>query len=108
MERFTDITKLKAAIDKSKGSLLVKFTASWCPPCKVFGPMVKKVATSYPDVKIVEFDVGEGVTTECRKAPWKVRGVPLLIAYEDGVEADRVLGAIGQNELKNWMEAAFE
>jgi thiol-disulfide isomerase/thioredoxin len=41
------------------GKKVLYFTASWCPPCKVIGPIVEKMAKSNPDITFVKIDIDE-------------------------------------------------
>mmetsp|Transcript_20046 Transcript_20046/g.33781 ORF Transcript_20046/g.33781 Transcript_20046/m.33781 type:complete len:129 (+) Transcript_20046:29-415(+) len=35
------------------------FTASWCPPCKIIGPVVEKLAKVHPDITFVKIDIDD-------------------------------------------------
>lgn len=35
------------------------FTASWCPPCKVIGPVVEEMAKANPEITFVKIDIDE-------------------------------------------------
>jgi thioredoxin 1 len=46
---------LRAANSKK----VLYFTASWCPPCKVIGPVVEKLAKQSPDITFVKIDIDD-------------------------------------------------
>ena len=50
------------AIIKSGKPVLVDFSAAWCGPCQMMGPMLEEMTTSYKninDVEIVKVDIDE-------------------------------------------------
>lgn len=65
------------------GAVLVYFSAEWCQPCKMLGPVMEELATEYRGkVKIVKVDVDESYTVAFTEG---VQSVPTLILYQDGV-----------------------
>lgn len=62
------------------------FTATWCGPCKAFGPVMNTVSETYPVEKI---DVGNNKEIV---AEYKISSVPTSIIFEDGVEVNRFVG----------------
>jgi thiol-disulfide isomerase/thioredoxin len=43
-------------MDKKK---VLYFTASWCPPCKIIGPIVEKMAKANPEITFVKIDIDD-------------------------------------------------
>ena len=37
-------------IIKNNETVLIDLWASWCGPCKMFGPIFEEVSNSYPDI----------------------------------------------------------
>jgi len=71
---------------------LVDFWAPWCGPCKMIGPIIEQLATQYGDkVKIVKMNVDEAPATP---AKYNVRGIPTVILFKGGREADKIVGAV--------------
>lgn len=70
---------------------LVKFTASWCGPCKAIAPFVDQLVKQY-SLPFVVVDVDEDEET---MRAFRVSAMPTLVFVKDGVElADlRVVGA---------------
>lgn len=77
--------------------VLVDFWATWCGPCQVMGPVIDSLATEYEGkVKIMKINVDENPKTP---AQYGVRGIPTLIIFKKGVEAQRVVGAKPKGEV---------
>jgi thioredoxin 1 len=84
----------------SKGTSVVKFTASWCGPCRMMDPIVDSVidearATGL-DTKFIEVDVDECPKTA---SEFGVRGVPTFVLIDDGEESHRRVGMLKRHEL---------
>jgi len=65
---------------------VIKFSASWCQPCKMLSKMLETDPLSV-DVKEVDIDENSDMATE-----FKVRSVPTLVLMNDGKEVDRITG----------------
>lgn len=39
--------------------MVIDFAASWCGPCKIMEPELRKMASTYSDVQFVKIDVDE-------------------------------------------------
>lgn len=69
--------------------VLVKYTATWCGPCKAITPYVEELATNRKDILFVEVDIDhadEDVVTG-------IASIPTFRAYENGKQAGTLLGA---------------
>jgi len=71
------------------------FTASWCGPCKMFGPIVDK-AISETGVSIQKVDVDSNKDLALQ---YGVMSVPTLIFEQDRVVVNRRTGVCSYNEL---------
>lgn len=74
----------------SEGLCLVKFTASWCAPCRTMDPIMKEV----DDLSDGKFITGV-VDIDDNKAIAEKHGVfsiPMLIIYKDGKVVRRMAG----------------
>jgi thioredoxin 1 len=67
---------------------VLKFSATWCGPCRVLSQTLKDVEG------ITNIDVDKDQET-ARK--YGIRSVPLLVFLKDGVEIHRQSGAISLN-----------
>lgn len=85
-----DLTDSTFDATVSSGVTLVDFWAPWCPPCRMQGPIVEKLADSF-DGKAVVAKVN---TDEEAVAATKfgVASIPTLVIMKDGKEVKRFVG----------------
>ena len=78
---------------------VIKFYATWCGPCKVYGPTFEKVKQELQgDIEFVEVNVEDD--PENLSGEFKVRGIPLTVVLEDGEKIKEKSGRISEQELK--------
>ena len=83
-------TNFESEVLKSSQPVLVDFWASWCAPCRMLAPTVESVAEKYQGkAKIVKLNVDENIGSSSN---YGVKGIPTLILFRDGQEAERVVG----------------
>jgi thioredoxin 1 len=86
----TDET-FKDHIATAEKPVLVDFTATWCPPCRMIEPVLAQIAAEYADVlEVVQVDVDESPATA---RDVRVMGAPTLNLYRDGVVVHQIVGA---------------
>jgi thioredoxin 1 len=81
---------------EAKGTVLVDFGATWCPPCKVLKPIVESIAREQTHVKVVYVDMDAAPKTvqQCG-----VRAAPTLIVYKDGEKRAVHVGAMPKEKI---------
>ena len=71
--------------------VLVDFTASWCPPCRMIAPVLDQIASDEASrVKIVSLDVDANPETTRR---YNVMSMPTLALFVDGTVVSQTVGA---------------
>ena len=81
---------------------LIYFGASWCGPCKLMQPSIKKVATEYKNqLKVTEVDVDKQSELVNK---YNIRGVPMLIMIKDGQRVATKAGVLTGHGLNGWIE----
>lgn len=77
--------------------VLVDFFAEWCGPCKMIAPIIEELATEYEGkAKIVKLDVDMSPVAAQK---FGVMSIPTLTFIKNGVEVDRVTGALPKDML---------
>jgi thioredoxin 1 len=77
---------------------LLYFTAAWCAPCKMFGPILAKFAENNPEIMVVKIDADE---KRDLLSLYGVRGIPTVIALEFGAEKTRQTGLTDESKLRD-------
>jgi thioredoxin-like negative regulator of GroEL len=77
---------------------LLKFSASWCQPCKILAGNFKYV--DFGDVSLKEYDIEKNME-ESNK--FSIRGVPTLILLKDGVEVKRKSGVLMPDQIEEFI-----
>jgi thioredoxin 1 len=76
---------------RAPGPVLVDFTATWCPPCRMIKPVLAELATELAGrLEVVALDVDDSPRTAAAAG---VRGMPTLSLYVGGRVVAQVVGA---------------
>ena len=83
-------TKDAKRILATPGKKIMKFTASWCGPCKAIAPDFRRLSAMHDSVAFHEIDVDvcDEFTGEN-----EVQAMPTFVAFEDSTEIARFSGA---------------
>jgi thioredoxin 1 len=68
---------------------VIKFSATWCGPCKALSPVFNEVRSQMPDVSFQEIDVDQNSDLAIK---YNVRGVPTIVIEKDNQEVTRKSG----------------
>jgi len=73
---------------------VIRFTASWCGPCKMLAKTLEEVNTNVP-IEVIDIDENPAVAVE-----FGIRSVPTLVIVEDNVPSKRLVGNKTKQELE--------
>ncbi len=82
--------------------VLIDFWAPWCGPCKVIGPLLEKVETSYGGrFKLVKIDSDQ--EQELSQA-FGIRSIPTCVLMVGGKPVDGFMGAVPEGQIKTFLD----
>ena len=82
---------------KSKETVLVDFTATWCGPCKALSPIVDQIATELQGkVRVGKLDIDDAPMTASK---FGIRGVPTLLVFKNGERAGQLVGLTSKAKI---------
>ncbi len=83
--------------------VVVDFYADWCGPCKIMAPLLDDVAHRRAgELLVVKLDTDRNPLTGQR---FGIRGIPTLIAFRNGQEVGRRVGAVPPSELEAFLRS---
>lgn len=87
---------------ESNVPVLVDFSATWCGPCQMMGPVLEQLSAEYEGkAKVLKVDVDESADLAMK---YQVMSVPNMIFFKGGQKVDAVVGAVPANFLKEKLD----
>jgi len=80
---------------------VLQFSALWCGPCRMLGPIVDELSNEITDVTIGKLDVADNAVAA---AEFKITSIPCIVFFKDGVEVNRNVGVLSKAALKAKIE----
>jgi thioredoxin 1 len=77
---------------------ILRFTASWCGPCKALAMNLESANIEMP-IEVVDVDVHDDLARE-----YGIRGVPTLVMLDENIEVKRIVGSKTVKELQEWAQ----
>ncbi len=77
---------------------IIRFTASWCGPCKSMAMNLEAANLGLP-IEVVDIDIHPDVAAE-----YGVRSVPTLILLDENIQMNRIIGTKTVNQLQEWVQ----
>ena len=77
---------------------IIRFTASWCQPCKAMASILEEIDTNIP-IEVVDIDAQQDVAIE-----YGIRGVPTLVKVDNnGNITGRMVGVKAKNLVEEFI-----
>ena len=77
--------------------VIVDFFATWCPPCKMLGPVLEEFAEKHPEIVVVKVNSDEFHSLANR---YEIRSVPTLLFFRNNQMINRHSGFLGLSDLE--------
>lgn len=93
------------SIVESNEIVFVDFWATWCGPCRSFGPIFESVSNNHPDIAFVKIDIDENqqIAEEA-----EIHSIPTIQVIKNGGLVWNHQGAITANDLELVVSKAKE
>ena len=76
---------------------VLRFTASWCQPCKMLAKNLESINTDVP-IEVYDIDERTDVAMD-----FGVRGVPTLVMMDGNTEIKRMVRMQSLKDLETWI-----
>ena len=79
------------------GIVLVDFWATWCGPCRQFGPIFESVSEKHPDIVFGKVDTeDQGQLAQAAG----ITSIPTIMGFRDGILVYQQAGALREDQLE--------
>lgn len=91
-----------AEINQDSGTVMVKFGADWCGPCKVIAPILEKIAEEAEGkFKVLDVDIDEEVELAQK---FGIRSVPTILVFKEGKVVKSNLGTATKAKILSLLD----
>ncbi|MEE1324861.1 MAG: thioredoxin [Bifidobacteriaceae bacterium] len=83
---------------KNNHIVLIDFWATWCPPCRAFGPIFEKASEAHPDMVFGKVDIDQNKDLAMQM---QIQAVPTLMVVKDSTVVYKQAGALRSSDLED-------
>jgi thioredoxin 1 len=76
---------------------VLRFTASWCQPCKALASILEEIKTDIP-IKVIDIDNDQELAKK-----YGIRGVPTLVKLDGEKVVSTMVGVKAKNLVEEWL-----
>lgn len=88
---------------QSEKTILIDFSAEWCPPCRAMKPVIDSLADELGSNALIgtlDVDANPHATAE-----YGVRNLPTFLIFKRGNLSERIVGAVPKSLLQQKLRA---
>lgn len=103
MTKEVNDSNFEQVVLKSDKPVIVDFTAEWCGPCRMVGPIVNELSEEYEGKAVItklNVDNNPEIT-----AKYGIKSIPTILFFKNGEEVDKQVGAASKNTLSSKIDA---
>ncbi len=103
MTKEVNDSNFEQVVLKSDKPVIVDFTAEWCGPCRMVGPIVNELSKEYEGKAVItklNVDNNPEIT-----AKYGIKSIPTILFFKNGEEVDKLVGAAAKNTLASKIDA---
>ena len=92
----------KKEVLESTVPVLVDFSATWCGPCQMMGPVLEEMSAEYEGkAKVFKVDIDESMDLANE---YRIMSVPNMIFFKDGSPVDSIVGTVPATMVKGKLD----
>jgi thioredoxin 2 len=96
-----DSGMLQRQVQKGTVPVVVDIWAPWCGPCRFMAPEYEKAAQALePKARFLKLNSDQ---EQELAGALNIRGIPTMVLFKDGREADRISGAMSASQINDWL-----
>jgi thioredoxin 1 len=93
----------QATVLESSIPVVVDFWATWCPPCRILGPIIDELTADYEGKALIcKVDVDNN---QALAQKYSVMSIPTILFFKDGEIKEQVVGALPKEQIAEKIDA---